>query len=140
MAKQTGKISASQTEKIALYTVYGVMMVIIGFFFLVVNAQIYTTGAGVLVLATFTAISFLCDRNLGGIIGLVLVGFTIYARSSGSIEEPFKHRALSRAVFNKRSPPEHIQGLRTDGRGNLRSGLGMEPVNNEAGDSLVRGW
>ena len=140
MVKQTNKMKASQTEKIALYTVYGVMMVIIGVFFLLVNAQIYTSNAGLLALASFTAISYMCDRSLGIMIGAILIGFIIYARSIDGIEESFKHRALSRAVLNKRSPPEHIQGLRTDGRGNLRSGIGMEPVNNEANDSLTRGW
>jgi hypothetical protein len=140
MAKQPNKMKASQTERIALYTVYGVMMVIIGFFFLVVNTQIYTSSAGLLVLASFTTISYMCDRSIGIMIGVILIGFTVYARSTDGIEESFKHRALSRAVLNKRSPPEHTQGLRTDGRGNLRSGIGMEPVNNEANDFLMRGW
>lgn len=140
MVKQTRKLSASQTEKIALYTVYGVMAVVIGFFFLVVNTQIYTSSAGLLALASFTAISCVCDRTIGVMIGIILIGFIIYARSTEGIEESFKHRALSRTVLNKRSPPEHTQGLRTDGRGNLRSGIGMDPVNNEANDSLLRGW
>ena len=69
-------------QRLAMNASAATMVAMICMFFLIMYDKVFTTTPGAVVLFLLACTTFLCDKNVGILVGIVFLIFVLYARNN----------------------------------------------------------